>query len=285
MFSSDICGICRDSLQEPTVLPCDHVFHKACIDMWVRRVNQCPYCRKPVVLKRAIEDIYSHTLDMYDEEDVDEMTHYVDHVAIDLTSEIDYDSVVDLTSETDNDDATIDLTGLSDDETVLGEDLEFDSQLTFDMDELSTRSALFAEEMTALHATSIPREMVITERSSRREEHVPSEQSSMSEWITASRYYSLTEIHMRTFMDIVYDNTDECSTVLENFTVFQVLSEDFIRDYLVDLDLDAVAEFQQLSTDFKIEVGVEPQISDFDCIESYERFLVQRQLVRELLGL
>lgn len=59
-MSVDICGICRESLVEDTkTLPCNHVFHAECIDAWTARVNQCPFCRCPVVVSRYIPSCVS----------------------------------------------------------------------------------------------------------------------------------------------------------------------------------------------------------------------------------
>lgn len=41
------CPICQDPLEERVVrLPCDHYFHKPCINKWFTERNTCPICRK-----------------------------------------------------------------------------------------------------------------------------------------------------------------------------------------------------------------------------------------------
>jgi len=48
---SIICPICLDTFKEglyKRVLECDHVFHKKCIDPWIKNEHSCPVCRKSV---------------------------------------------------------------------------------------------------------------------------------------------------------------------------------------------------------------------------------------------
>jgi len=43
------CYICLEKLQDdkPNVkLPCEHAFHKDCIEKWLKDNNKCPCCRK-----------------------------------------------------------------------------------------------------------------------------------------------------------------------------------------------------------------------------------------------
>ncbi|TPX32014.1 hypothetical protein SeMB42_g07662 [Synchytrium endobioticum] len=47
----DLCAICLAAMDpemdsENKVLPCDHLFHKNCIDQWLDRSDTCPLCRK-----------------------------------------------------------------------------------------------------------------------------------------------------------------------------------------------------------------------------------------------
>lgn len=43
------CAICMDEIEmDAKPLPCMHVFHRPCIDRWLRRERSCPVCRKAV---------------------------------------------------------------------------------------------------------------------------------------------------------------------------------------------------------------------------------------------
>ncbi|KAG6762629.1 hypothetical protein NC652_023529 [Populus alba x Populus x berolinensis] len=47
------CSICLESFTEGDELirlPCEHRFHSACLDPWVRTCGDCPYCRRDVVV-------------------------------------------------------------------------------------------------------------------------------------------------------------------------------------------------------------------------------------------
>jgi predicted nucleic-acid-binding protein len=53
MYNIDTCAICRETIEtsETRVLPCNHSYHKECIDSWLVRVPSCPYCRTKVVIE------------------------------------------------------------------------------------------------------------------------------------------------------------------------------------------------------------------------------------------
>jgi hypothetical protein len=53
MYNIDTCAICRETIEtsETRVLPCNHSYHKECIDSWLTRVPSCPYCRTTVVIE------------------------------------------------------------------------------------------------------------------------------------------------------------------------------------------------------------------------------------------
>ncbi|KAI5192181.1 hypothetical protein NECID01_1836 [Nematocida sp. AWRm77] len=68
-----LCSICYDSFaQEPeddstdtasnpgslVLLPCTHVFHKVCFNIWVSKNKTCPYCRTPVTTEYDRRRIY-----------------------------------------------------------------------------------------------------------------------------------------------------------------------------------------------------------------------------------
>jgi hypothetical protein len=45
---ADTCSICLDLYTTNTyvrTLPCAHMFHKKCVDKWLKKTFQCPYCR------------------------------------------------------------------------------------------------------------------------------------------------------------------------------------------------------------------------------------------------
>jgi hypothetical protein len=49
--TSTDCAICLDQLQRGetvTTLPCKHLFHEACVTLWLRQHNTCPICRAPL---------------------------------------------------------------------------------------------------------------------------------------------------------------------------------------------------------------------------------------------
>ena len=50
--SSAICSICLDDYSDPEIklnkLPCNHVFHKYCIQEWLKNNDTCPECRMEI---------------------------------------------------------------------------------------------------------------------------------------------------------------------------------------------------------------------------------------------
>ncbi|KAF2320943.1 hypothetical protein GH714_032115 [Hevea brasiliensis] len=47
------CSICLESFKEGDKLirlPCEHRFHFACLDPWIRTCGDCPYCRRDIVV-------------------------------------------------------------------------------------------------------------------------------------------------------------------------------------------------------------------------------------------
>jgi hypothetical protein len=47
--SEECCNICLENLrvgEYKRTLPCNHEFHKKCVDKWMKIYNNCPMCRK-----------------------------------------------------------------------------------------------------------------------------------------------------------------------------------------------------------------------------------------------
>mmetsp|Transcript_64977 Transcript_64977/g.127774 ORF Transcript_64977/g.127774 Transcript_64977/m.127774 type:complete len:88 (+) Transcript_64977:32-295(+) len=50
-FGGDECVICMGELgaeATPAVAPCDHRFHRACLERWMDVKMECPTCRAPL---------------------------------------------------------------------------------------------------------------------------------------------------------------------------------------------------------------------------------------------
>jgi len=45
----DICSICRDGMEEAKKLPCNHLFHRVCLQQWMEHQSFCPSCRAPII--------------------------------------------------------------------------------------------------------------------------------------------------------------------------------------------------------------------------------------------
>ena len=50
--SSAICSICLDDYSDPEIklnkLPCNHIFHKDCVQEWLKDNDTCPDCRTEI---------------------------------------------------------------------------------------------------------------------------------------------------------------------------------------------------------------------------------------------
>lgn len=58
----NLCSICLDLLDNNIItLPCDHVFHKKCIERWkiVNKKNTCPNCRENISNTESINNEYN----------------------------------------------------------------------------------------------------------------------------------------------------------------------------------------------------------------------------------
>jgi len=60
-FESDdepMCCICMDEMRcgdTCCITPCQHAFHKECLDAWVRQRNRCPLCVQKIPLQQVFE--------------------------------------------------------------------------------------------------------------------------------------------------------------------------------------------------------------------------------------
>jgi len=46
-----MCSVCQSNYEvndNVNKLPCDHCFHKDCVNEWLDRHNSCPICRKSI---------------------------------------------------------------------------------------------------------------------------------------------------------------------------------------------------------------------------------------------
>jgi len=56
MSTSAACAVCLANLEEGEEargLPCEHLFHRSCIDAWLSKSKQCPVCRQAVITSPA----------------------------------------------------------------------------------------------------------------------------------------------------------------------------------------------------------------------------------------
>ena len=56
----DVCIICFDDFNENTIVtktPCNHIFHKKCIENWFQWYITCPFCRSKISKSRK-SDVY-----------------------------------------------------------------------------------------------------------------------------------------------------------------------------------------------------------------------------------
>ena len=48
-----ICSICLESYHDDIIynLPCNHIFHKTCLDDWLKQKKNCPLCRFHIIIE------------------------------------------------------------------------------------------------------------------------------------------------------------------------------------------------------------------------------------------
>ena len=44
----DLCVICMMPLYDKTITSCNHIFHKRCLQKWLKIKKNCPVCRTPI---------------------------------------------------------------------------------------------------------------------------------------------------------------------------------------------------------------------------------------------
>jgi hypothetical protein len=57
VFGQHSCPICTDEFELPEntgFLKCGHAFHKNCIEEWLKQNQNCPTCRKPVIVELPV---------------------------------------------------------------------------------------------------------------------------------------------------------------------------------------------------------------------------------------
>lgn len=59
------CSICLDKPNKPKTLKCGHVFCNLCINIWLDKNYQCPYCRCQIK-KQPLTVHFSHDVNMID---------------------------------------------------------------------------------------------------------------------------------------------------------------------------------------------------------------------------
>lgn len=219
-MTCDICGICRELLVEDTkTLSCNHVFHIECIDAWTARVNQCPFCRRPVVVRRsapscvdsylrgigATESVPEYNQRMFDAQvEIHEMFRdgtMPDYVARDLLEDWQLITTSDL------------VHGLINN-LWNSEDLEYIEEV-YDLEWVSAISGYTPPDTNL-------REFFHT-----------------NVFTEFARNFELSEHIQRRFMDEVADRTVR-RRVIDVFSTWQSLSNEFVTDYIDELYLPEI---------------------------------------------
>ncbi|KAM8977484.1 ORC ubiquitin ligase 1 [Pelodytes ibericus] len=55
------CHICLGKVRQPVICPNHHVFCSVCIELWLKKNNQCPACRVPITPEHPCKDIIGGT--------------------------------------------------------------------------------------------------------------------------------------------------------------------------------------------------------------------------------
>uniref|UniRef100_A0A8C7ZQG3 Si:dkeyp-86f7.4 n=1 Tax=Oryzias sinensis TaxID=183150 RepID=A0A8C7ZQG3_9TELE len=70
---SHLCAVCIESYKQGdvvTVLTCDHIFHKACIEPWLLDRRTCPMCKSDILKALGVEDEAKETVSIVPPPDV-----------------------------------------------------------------------------------------------------------------------------------------------------------------------------------------------------------------------
>jgi len=63
IITSNDCSICYNKLMNDTItLPCNHIFHNDCMNMWKKYNNICPYCRYNLNQDRSPTTLYDEMI-------------------------------------------------------------------------------------------------------------------------------------------------------------------------------------------------------------------------------
>lgn len=219
-MSVDICGICRELLVEDTkTLPCNHVFHTECIDAWTDRVNQCPFCRCPVVVSRYVPSCVSCYLRPIGSEE--SVSTYNQRMF----------------------DARVEIHQMFRDGTMpvhVARDLLEDVQLIMDSDLVfgfkhglwNSDDLEYIEDVYGLEWVSALNDYTLPDSSLAEFFHT-------TVFMEFARNFELSEHVQRRFMDEVADRAVR-RRVIDVFSTWQSLSNEFITDYISELYLPEI---------------------------------------------
>ena len=219
-MSEDICGICRELLLSNTkTLACNHVFHAECIDAWTERVNQCPYCRRPVLTRIVPQCVKDYVRPMGSNETRARYNQRVFQARRDIHEMFESGAMPAYVAQELLEDTEL----ITNNDLVYGfihnlwnsEDLEYIEEV-YDLEWVSD-----IWSGTRVSETNMP-EFFYT-----------------NIFVEFARSYELSEDIQRRFMDEVRDR-DSRRRVIDVFSTWQSLSNQFIVDYVDELYLPEI---------------------------------------------
>lgn len=193
------CSICRDDIDLTTMyaLHCNHKFHMECIHSWLVIHPSCPLCRASVPYNVR--------------RDVDNLSFETQEDFIINISDYDDSSNYDSNNDSSDDN--------SDTETYYNESNDNSE------DDMNGIDSLI-EEMEQYTEDDAHDYIGITD-----------DNFNMFNWLQLSRNYRLSEFSMQIFINNIESYTSNGITaILNNFSQFQILSEQFIRANISYLD-------------------------------------------------